>query len=90
MNQTTFSLLHSLLNKLKNGIYCIVLFVENLWLKLSYVLLFFCPVDRKILNAKPFPEIGDDFGDCIDDMCDFIADNELNILNNKKNTLAAS
>lgn len=45
-----------------------------------YVLLFLGPVDRKILNSKPFPEIGYDFRDSVDDMCNFIADDEFDIL----------
>lgn len=66
-------------------------FLSNILFKLKlYILLFFCPVNRQILNAEPFPKIGDSFRDSIDDMCNFIADDELNILDRKGDTLAAS
>ncbi len=56
-------------------------FLSNIWVKRGwYVLLFLGPVDRKILNSKPFPEIGYDFRDSVDDMCNFIADDEFDIL----------
>ncbi len=55
-----------------------------------YVLLLFRPVDWQVLNAKPFPEIRDNFGDGVNDMGDLITNNKLDILGWQKVTLAAS
>lgn len=45
-----------------------------------YVLLFLSPVHRQILNSKAFPKVGDYFGNCVDHMCNFIANDEFDIL----------
>lgn len=55
-----------------------------------YILLFLGPMHGQILNAEAFIEIGDTFRDCIDDMGDFIADNELDVLDTNRVTLAAN
>lgn len=57
---------------------------------LKYVLLFFCPIDWQVLDAKPFPEVGNDFRYSVDDVGNFVADNKLDILSKDKVTLAAS
>ncbi len=60
-------------------------FLSKIWDKERlYVLLFLGPVDRKILNTKPFPEVGYDFRNSVDDMCNFIADDKLNVLKLKR------
>lgn len=50
----------------------------------------FGPVDGQVLDAEAFVEVGQTFGDCIDDVGDLIADDELNILGVEGTTLAAS
>ena len=47
-------------------------------------MLFFRPVHRKILNPEPFPQVGYDFRNSVDDMCNFIADDEFDILSRKR------
>jgi len=42
------------------------------------------------LNSEPFVEVGDCLGDGVDDMGNFIADDELDILGVGGGTLAAS
>jgi len=47
-------------------------------------------MDREILNAEAFIEIGDRFGDSVNDMCNFIANDKFNVLYAFRVTLAAS
>ena len=55
-----------------------------------YILLFLSPMNWEILNAESLVKVGYTFGDCVDDVCNFITDNELDILGVKGNTLAAN
>ena len=57
---------------------------------IMYILLFFSPVDRQIVNAKSLPEVGNLPRHSIDDMGDLIADDKLDILSDEVSTLAAS
>jgi hypothetical protein len=45
-----------------------------------YILLFLGPVHGEVVYSESLPEVGDVSGDGVDDMCNFIADDELNIL----------
>lgn len=76
MNKTTLSHLHGFFNEFEDRVDCVVLFIED-------ILLFLGPMHGQILNAEAFIEIGDTFRDCIDDMGDFIADNELDVFSCK-------
>ena len=57
---------------------------KSLFILNRYVLLLFGPVYRQVLNAKPFPQIGNCFWHGVYHMGDFVADNELDILALKK------
>lgn len=56
----------------------------------EYILLFFCPMHREILNAKAFIEIWDVFRDSVDDMGHLIAYYEFDVLGWLRVTLAAN
>ena len=45
-----------------------------------YILLFFSPINGKIVNSKPFPKIRYFLGDGVDDMRNFVADDEFYVL----------
>lgn len=47
-------------------------------------------MNREVLNSEPFIEVGDGLGDGIDDMCNFVGDDEFDVLNGREGTLAAS
>ena len=56
----------------------------------GYIFLFLGPVDGEVLNPEAFVEVGDCFGDGVDDVGDFVADDELDVLGGGTGTLAAS
>ena len=45
-----------------------------------YILLFFSPINWKIVDSESFPKIGYFLGDSVDDMGDFVADDEFYVL----------
>ncbi len=47
-------------------------------------------MDGEVLYAKAFIEVGDSFGDGVDDVGDFIADDKLDVLSGGAGTFAAS
>ena len=90
MNEAALSLFHGFFYEWKNGIDCVIFFIEDLRLMLEYVFFLLSPVDGEILYSEAFEEVGHWFGDGVDYVCDFIGDDELDVLCDIMLTLAAS
>ena len=80
MDKAALAQIHRLLDEMKYCIDCIVLFIEDLQLKLKYILFFICPVHRKVVNSKTLPQIGDLLRYGVDNVGHFVAYDELYIL----------
>jgi hypothetical protein len=90
MDEAALTSLHGLLHEGKDGIHRVVFLIEDLPLCWGYIFLLLCPVDGKILYAESFIEVGDGFGDSVDNVGHLVADNELDVLRGGRNTFAAS
>ena len=90
MHQAALAPLLSFLDEGVEGVEGIILFIEDLNVRMRYIGFPFSPADREVVDAEVLPEVRNFVGDCVDDVGDFVADYEFDVLHFGSGTLAAS